>query len=227
MGKTKNIINFDEEKLRVAVKAANTYISAFFGGAKEVSFDEEEVFTSILKGEPIARSEEWDYLLERVNGTTKNMRQSVIIRIAGDVHDYEVSQREKADAPISVAEYAWCMPWYLLGVNQILMIVKEPEVEAVLNATHLRKPPYLCFAFGATQGGDAIYRDGFSEVFMEYSENCRNKCGASDEELLDRLQEGKAFYPHLPMVVSVDLESLAPVVPLMIVRDIKNQRAIV
>ena len=220
MGKTKNI---DRDKVMAAIFGVNKIGVELFG--KGCAFDEGEALEAVLGSKSLEKTA--PDLLKQTEKASLKIRQCMIIRIVGDVHDYEVEQREKGDAPITASEYAWCMPWYLLGVSQILMVTDEPEVVKVLTAFGIYRPKKQCH-LKTVGDGDAIYKDGFSEVFMEYSENYRKKYGvASDDDLLRKIQEGKAFYPQQPMIVSEDIRCIQPVIPLMIVRDIKNQRAIV
>ena len=219
----KNIEN--KEKVRVATKAATEACEDIFGPG--CSLDAENLADAIISGAAPSGGAipahqdypNWKHLVENVEQAPLLLRQCIIIRTVGAVHDYEVEQREKDDRPLTLSEYAWCMPWWLLSVDKIIMVAKDPDVEAVLRALRVVKPT-VCGGFRMiVRTDDSIYRDGFDEVYRKYSRKHQRLAGVCQENLTDHIRDGKKFYRHLPDIVVEDLK-IDPTIPLVIKRDI-------
>ena len=219
MKKAKNV----EGKVRVAAKAAVEACTEIFGPA--CSIDADKLADSIINKTQRSDSSNWQRLVNNIEKAPISLRQCIIIRVAGAVHDYEVQHRTEEDRPLTVSEYSWCTHWWLLSCDQIIMAAKDDDVESVL--LELRLVKYVvCGVKMITRVDDSIYRDGFYEVYLEYSRKKQRQAGVYQENLIECIKEGKEFYEYLPDIIEEDL-NIDPTIPMIIKRDILGQHTAV
>lgn len=164
-------------------------------------------------------SEGWKNLLQRVDNSPLDYRQCVIIRIAAELHDTDMSLM---DGPIEVSKYYACTHWWLIGADEIRKIAELPEVDAVLREIHLVRDNEATVCGHNPQvvrrNGRTLY-SGFDFLYETKALEKQEQYDVTAENLQFWLLKGKDFYEYTPDQV-VSAYRTAPILATAVVRDI-------
>ncbi len=219
----KNNKQFNKDFLRLVVGRVNTTCTNAFGAI--CTFRENLLVDQIIEGNKLSSDTKsslgWSNLVNIVNDLPIGDRQELIIDIVADIHDYQMATISE---PIGVAQMCYCTHWWLIGADEMRRIAELPEVYIVLSSLRAIKNnenSRICAsAPSRTVNGQANTLEyGFRDKYNQMSQIIQKKRGVCQDNLEEKLLQGKDFYRQIPLQVLAGL-SQEPILAKRMTRDI-------